>query len=83
VTQENKSSIPAFGNAWALFLDVDGTTDESEFQKVNGHRGLSIKVGPGESSARFRFERVGQVVRWLEDYVQFLREAEGKCGHGA
>jgi len=69
-----------FENRIPVFIG-DDATDEYGFRWVNEHGGLSIKVGPGTSSARFRFEDVGQVVGWLEDYVDFLRKREGEIGN--
>ena len=73
---------PPFENRTPVFVG-DDATDEYGFRWVNEHDGLSIKVGPGTSSARFRFEDVGQVVGWLEDYLHFLRARKGEAGHAS
>ncbi|MEE9180522.1 MAG: trehalose-phosphatase [Vicinamibacteria bacterium] len=73
-------SEPPFKDRRPVFVG-DDATDEYGFQWVNEHRGLSIKVGPDSSSARFRFECVEEVVGWLEDYAHFLRKAESESGH--
>lgn len=44
----------------------DDLTDEHAFAVVNRLRGISIKVGRGKSSARFRLRDVAAVRRWLE-----------------
>ena len=84
-----KDRRPVFVGDDAIHTRYDGlspssspdATDEYGFQWVNEHRGLSIKVGPDSSSARFRFECVEEVVGWLEDYAHFLRKAESESGH--
>jgi trehalose 6-phosphate phosphatase len=73
---------PPFEHRTPVFVG-DDATDEYGFRWVNEHDGLSIKVGTGTSSARFRFEDVRQVVGWLEDYLHFLRAREGKAGHAS
>lgn len=73
---------PPFQDRIPVFVG-DDATDEYGFQWVNEHQGMSIKVGPEESSARFRMEGVEQVVRWLEDYTRFLRRTEGGAGHAS
>lgn len=64
---------PPFRDRTAVFLG-DDTTDEYGFRWVNEHGGLSVKVGAGESTARFRMESVDRVLHWLEAYVRFLRQ---------
>ena len=70
---ESFMSEPGFEDRIAVFVG-DDATDEYGFQWVNEHDGVSIKVGPGDSSARFRIEGVNQVMGWLEDYVRALLE---------
>lgn len=54
-----------------LFIG-DDLTDEYGFELVNRLDGLSIKVGPGESAARWRIADTGSVRTWLRDYLEFL-----------
>lgn len=44
----------------------DDATDEYAFAVVNEANGISIKVGPGETGARFRLRDVRAVRRWLD-----------------
>lgn len=44
----------------------DDVTDEHGFKVVNAHRGHSIKVGGGQTSARWRLRNVEAVRSWLE-----------------
>ena len=60
----------------------DDTTDEPGFRWVNEHGGISVKVGSGNSAARFHLDSVGGVLEWLEDYAHFLRAPEGGRTHG-
>ncbi len=50
----------------------DDLTDEYGFELVNRIHGLSIKVGPGESAARWRIADTGAVRTWLRGYLGFL-----------
>lgn len=63
---------PGFQDRTAVFVG-DDTTDEHGFRWVNDHGGRTIKVGGGESAARYRLDSVGDVVAWLADYAHFLR----------
>jgi trehalose 6-phosphate phosphatase len=47
----------------------DDVTDEHGFAMVNGLGGDSIKVGPGPTSAQWRFPSVAAVLGWLEHGV--------------
>ncbi|TKI08316.1 trehalose-phosphatase [Martelella alba] len=47
-----------------LFIG-DDLTDEAGFECVNALGGLSIKVGPGKTAARFRLDGVDKVHLWL------------------
>jgi trehalose 6-phosphate phosphatase len=64
---------PGFESRIPVFVG-DDATDEYGFRWVNDHGGSSIKVGPGESAARFRLESVEQVLGWLDEYLRFLRK---------
>jgi len=50
----------------------DDVTDEDGFAMVNALNGLSVKVGPGFSAARWRLSDAEDVRRWLEDYADYL-----------
>ena len=47
----------------------DDATDEHGFAMVNQLGGDSIKVGPGPTSAQWRFPSVSAVLGWLEHGV--------------
>ena len=46
----------------------DDVTDESAFAVVNAGSGISIKVGPGETEARYRLANPGEVHEWLSRF---------------
>jgi trehalose 6-phosphate phosphatase len=47
----------------------DDDTDEHGFRVVNQAGGISIKVGPGPSVARWRIDNPAAVRRWLEGWL--------------
>lgn len=47
----------------------DDVTDEAGFAAVNELGGVSVKVGAGRTTARFRLDGVGAVLGWLERSV--------------
>jgi trehalose 6-phosphate phosphatase len=56
---------PPFRGRAAVFIG-DDVADEHGFTTVNRMGGLSIKVGPGRTAARWRLRDVTAVWRWLE-----------------
>ncbi|HET9797905.1 MAG TPA: hypothetical protein VFP90_07950, partial [Gemmatimonadaceae bacterium] len=51
----------------------DDATDEHGFEEVNRLGGHSIKIGEGESAARWRLRDVREVERWLGEAVAAQR----------
>ena len=52
----------------------DDLTDEKGFISVNAMQGISVKVGEGESQARYRLEDVEAVYAWLERTLLQLKQ---------
>ncbi len=50
----------------------DDATDEDGFAVVNALSGVSVKVGAGESVARWRMADAESVRTWLADYAEYL-----------
>lgn len=64
-----------FAGRTAVFIG-DDDTDEHGFRIINDSGGLSIKVGQGPSTARWRMKNPTEVRQWLEGWLaaQTLRE---------
>ncbi|HET7569806.1 MAG TPA: trehalose-phosphatase [Gammaproteobacteria bacterium] len=62
---------PPFENRTPVFIG-DDKTDEDGFKVVNQLGGHAIKVGPGKTIANFRLESAADVLRWLQNYADFL-----------
>lgn len=55
----------------------DDRTDEDGFALVNARGGVSIKVGAGDTLARFRVDDVTGLLDWLERLAACLRSGRG------
>lgn len=58
----------------------DDTTDEYAFAVVNELNGVSIKVGPGATAARWQLEDVAAVRQWLEEGLRIFPQASRSGG---
>ena len=51
----------------------DDRTDEAAFAEVNARDGISVKVGPGPTAARYRLGTPSQVLLWLQASLDSMR----------
>lgn len=65
---------PPFAGRMPVFVG-DDVTDERAFATVEALGGISIKVGSGQTSARWRLEDVSAVHAWLQRGIAAFREA--------
>lgn len=56
----------------------DDVTDEDGFRAAQELGGHGVKVGAGETSARYRIEAVGQVHDWLRASLAALQQGDGR-----
>ena len=59
---------PPFANKTPVFIG-DDLTDESGFQVINAMGGYAVKVGQGETEAKWRLEGVAAVHQWLLELI--------------
>lgn len=52
----------------------DDVTDEDGFALVNSRQGISIKVGVGETQARYRAKSTQELLSWLKDILQKMED---------
>ncbi|HIC2037674.1 trehalose-phosphatase [Enterobacter soli] len=62
----------------------DDLTDEAGFAVVNRAKGMSVKVGPGETNAGWRLGNVGSVWQWITDVAnQQIAQHSGRSQYGS
>lgn len=66
---------PPFTGRIPVFIG-DDVTDEDGFFAVNAVDGVTVKVGPGESAARFRLPDVSSVLALLDRFAERARHTE-------
>jgi trehalose 6-phosphate phosphatase len=54
----------------------DDVTDEDAFAAVNSRQGISVKVGPGETRARYRADSIPEFLDWLQGVADELERAQ-------
>ncbi|MGY5956592.1 trehalose-phosphatase [Kosakonia sp. BK9b] len=66
---------PPFTDKTPVFVG-DDLTDEHGFKAVNRLGGVSIKVGAGETEAKWRLEGVNEVYQWLESITDYQQQKQ-------
>jgi trehalose 6-phosphate phosphatase len=66
---------PPFRDKTPVFLG-DDLTDEYGFTVVNQANGISVKVGPGDTGARWRLENVASVWQWVKQVANQQQQQE-------
>ncbi|QJT81309.1 trehalose-phosphatase [Kosakonia sp. MUSA4] len=66
---------PPFAGRIPVFVG-DDLTDEHGFKTVNALGGESIKVGAGETQAKWRLDSVNEVYQWLERITDHQQEKQ-------
>lgn len=65
--------MPPFEGRVPVYVG-DDTTDEDGFAWVNDHDGISVKVGTGDSCAKYRLSDPGEVFAFLRGQLDKLRQ---------
>lgn len=77
---------PPFKGRTPVFFG-DDLTDEAGFSVVNQAGGMSVKVGPGETRAKWRLESVASVWQWISDVAnqqqQQIAQNNGRNHYGS
>lgn len=60
---------------YTMFIG-DDLTDEAGFKVINALHGCSIKVGSGQTLARYRLENVSQVQTFLKEFLNVIEVQE-------